>query len=136
MEEILIIAIVIHYIKILGPKWVAIAILALAVGTFLGYVKVMIYYRKWKAGEAKWFHYLIGAPLGAIFLPIDMILNIIVGSILFLELPREFLFTARLDRHARKGSKLAQWICKYILNPFDEGHCYGGECSAFYENQK
>jgi hypothetical protein len=88
----------------------------------------MVYYRRWKAGTAKWYHYVLGIPLAVIFIPLDVFLNMIVGSVIFIELPKEWIFTTRLDRHARSGSKFAKFVCKYILNPFDKDHCYGGSC--------
>jgi hypothetical protein len=128
MEEIVVLGAIIHYVTEYSLWTVLLALLVLCIVTFLGYVKVMVYYRRWKAGTAKWYHYFIGVPLGVIFIPLDVLLNIVVGSVLFLELPKEWLFTTRLDRHAKKGSKFAQWVCKYILNPFDENHCYGKSC--------
>ena len=76
----------------------------------------------------------------------DAIFNIIFGSVLFLELPREWLLTQRLNRilksdkeyvpeHSVRNKtgagyfkytrryKIAEFICKYFLNPFDPGHC-------------
>jgi hypothetical protein len=59
-----------------------------------------------------------------------LILNVIVGTVLFFELPREWLLTARLKRHHASpvGSRryaIARWICQNLLNPFDPkgGHC-------------
>ena len=59
-----------------------------------------------------------------------LMLNVIVGSVLFWELPREWLLTARLKRHhaAPPGSRryaISRWICTNMLNPFDPkgGHC-------------
>lgn len=65
----------------------------------------------------------------AVGLPLDIIFNLIVGTVLFLELPRELLFTARLKRNKQnKGyrRKLAHWFCEHMLNQFDpspKGHC-------------
>jgi len=59
-----------------------------------------------------------------------LILNVIVGSVLFWEWPREWLLTARLKRHhasppESKRYKISHWICENMLNPFDPkgGHC-------------
>lgn len=56
---------------------------------------------------------------------LDMLFNL-ASSVLFLELPREILFTARVSRHI-KGigwrAKMARWFCENLLNPFDPGHC-------------
>lgn len=58
--------------------------------------------------------------------PLDVALNTVVGSILFLELPEEYLLTSRLQRHKRLGGwrgDIARWMCEHLLNQFDSGHC-------------
>jgi hypothetical protein len=60
-------------------------------------------------------------PLAAIGLVLDVAFNAVFGSLMFLELPRELLFTSRCQRHAHKGSRLALWWAKQ-LNAFDPGH--------------
>lgn len=63
----------------------------------------------------------------AIGLPLDVLVNWIVGTILFLEIPREILFTTRLSRHKKgrgRKQRLAVWLCSHLLDPFDNGnHC-------------
>lgn len=58
---------------------------------------------------------------------LDFIFNLIIGSLIFLELPREFMFTDRCSRHmhemGRRG-RIARWFCNSWLNPFDENHCH------------
>lgn len=57
----------------------------------------------------------------------DILLNFIVGSIVFIELPRELLFTSRVSRWNDNDGwrgKLARWFCRVWLDPFEEGgHC-------------
>jgi hypothetical protein len=59
---------------------------------------------------------------------LDVAFNVIVGSLLFLELPelRRLLFTARckkwMDRSGWRGD-IARWVCDGWLNPFQDGHC-------------
>jgi hypothetical protein len=56
---------------------------------------------------------------------LDFIFNI-TSSILFLEPPRELLFTARVSRHISEPGyrgTLARWACSNLLEPFDKGHC-------------
>jgi hypothetical protein len=58
----------------------------------------------------------------------DVALNVAVGTLLFLDMPREFLLTARLKRYQSAPgtwrAKAARWVCKNLLNPFDDGgHC-------------
>ena len=81
-------------------------------------------------------------PLAAVGICIDFLTNLIVGSILFLDIPREWLLTARLQRYLEAvelitdSSKVptrlekwrwtaALWICTHLLDPFDSRgfHC-------------
>lgn len=71
---------------------------------------------------------LFAYPLAAIGIIMDVLINIIVGTILFLELPKTWLLTARLQSHLDdtgwRGS-IAVWICANLLDPFDARgyHC-------------
>jgi len=60
-------------------------------------------------------------------LVLDAILNIVVATIAFGDLPREWLLTTRLKRYkaGRLGWRrvVAYWVCEHLLNQFDEGHC-------------
>jgi hypothetical protein len=64
--------------------------------------------------------------LAAIGIALDVILNVAVATVVFLDLPREWLLTARL-RRLKAGTgwrrSVAAWICEHLLNQFDEGHC-------------
>lgn len=74
--------------------------------------------------ETKIFAY----PLAAVGVFADFAYNVVFGSILFLEPPREWLLTARLKRHlgedGYKGN-LSRWLCRHLLDPFDPKgtHC-------------
>lgn len=62
------------------------------------------------------------APFIAIALLVDMLNNLIVFTVLFAELPKELLVTARLKRHVKQHTfrgKVARWIGDTLLNPFD-----------------
>ena len=56
-----------------------------------------------------------------------IVMNIIIGTIMFVELPREWLFTTRCQRHMRENTfrgKIARWACRHFLDPFEiGGHC-------------
>ena len=59
---------------------------------------------------------------------LDVLFNWIVGTILFVEFPKELLFTTRVSRHIKGNgwqSKVAIFCCKYLLDPFDPSglHC-------------
>lgn len=58
----------------------------------------------------------------------DAALNIFVATVLFLDLPKEFLFTARLQRYRSEidgwRKEIATFFCERLLNPFDiKKHC-------------
>lgn len=58
----------------------------------------------------------------------DLALNITASAILFLDVPRDWLFTGSLKYHKAQGgwrAKIASWICANLLNPFDPKgpHC-------------
>jgi hypothetical protein len=60
-------------------------------------------------------------------LVLDALLNIIVMTVVFLELPKEILTTSRIRRH-KFGSqglrkRVAIWFCRNYLTPFDKNHC-------------
>jgi len=73
---------------------------------------------------------ILGAPivlLGALY---DVVLNAIVGSLIFWERPKEWLFTSRCERWLSddtwRGTR-ARWFCRVMLDPFDKDgtHCGG-----------
>lgn len=69
---------------------------------------------------------VLGYPWLAVGLLLDVIFNAVVGTLAFLEPPREWLFTSRVSRwNDRPGWRgdLARWFCSELLDPFDAGHC-------------
>jgi hypothetical protein len=69
-----------------------------------------------------------GYPWLALGYAIDITFNAIVGTLLFLEPPRELLFTARVSRLAARDDwrgRFARWVCAELLDPFDPDgrHC-------------
>ena len=68
------------------------------------------------------------APAAVVAMLMDVVFNLIPATIIFLDLPRELLFTYRLDRYEAAGAgwryTVALWICQNLLNPFQQGgHC-------------
>jgi hypothetical protein len=56
----------------------------------------------------------------------DAVFNLTIGSIVFLELPKSWMFTTSCSSHLEESGwrgDLARWICNGWLNPFEEGHC-------------
>lgn len=60
-------------------------------------------------------------------LALDVILNVVVATVLFVDPPRELLLTTRLKRYKAGPDgwrrSFADWVCEHLLNQFDEGHC-------------
>lgn len=88
--------------------------------------------------EGGWQNVTEAYVLVVVFAIMDVAYNVAVGSIIFLELPRELLFTTRLQRHRKQDGimlgelsnppwryKLATFICTKLLNPHDPdgNHC-------------
>ena len=60
--------------------------------------------------------------------PLDIILNVIIGSVLFLELPKDPMFTSRVSRWYNDTGwrgKQARFWCHHFLDPFESDlrHC-------------
>lgn len=73
---------------------------------------------------AKFFGYPI---LGLGYL-IDFLNNVFVATFLFMELPKEWVVTARLIKYinGEEGYRkaVATWICNNLLDPFDPTGCH------------
>lgn len=71
----------------------------------------------------------LGFPIVLIGAVVDVVFNLTIFSLVFIELPREIMVTKRLKRHIKHGTgwrkKLALWVCQNLLNPFDHtgNHC-------------
>lgn len=68
------------------------------------------------------------APVIFITIAIDFIANVTIVSVLFWDIPREYLITKRLQRYKLlpdgHRKQVAEWVCEHMLNPFDtDGHC-------------
>lgn len=96
--------------------------------TFVHYSAVMNLQRVRDAGKLT----VIQRPFAYIALGIglvlDFLLNVAVCTLLFVELPREWLVTARLIRHKRAGQgwrfRLASWLCTNLLDNLDPKGCH------------
>lgn len=85
------------------------------------------------AGKAAWpvltpVARVLIAPAALTALLLDVFFNLVIATVLFLDLPREWTFTKRLVRykpdHNWRG-RLARWICANLLDPFQVGgHCH------------
>jgi hypothetical protein len=80
------------------------------------------------AGKASTGTKIIGYAILIVGYPIDIIYNLTYGTIMFWSMPRkgEWTLTARMQRlvhrHDWRGS-IARFICRYLVEPWDPGHC-------------
>jgi hypothetical protein len=106
----------------------------LAVALFLwvfwyAYILVMGLYRAHLAGRLTRFTYALALPALLVGYAMDVLANLTIASIVFLEPPREWLVTDRLKRHIARGTGWravkAEWICTHLLDVFDPrgDHC-------------
>ena len=87
------------------------------------YLAVMGLQRARDAGTLTRTAYVLGLPILYAGLLIDFIVNVIVLTVIFLDLPREWLVTARLTRYAKGGMGwrrlMALWFAANLLDTFD-----------------
>ncbi len=94
---------------------------------WLFYLAVMNLKRARDAGTLSKVAYALGLPLFAIGITLDALVNLVVCTVLLLELPRELLVTSRLNRHIKGTSwrsKVAAFICTHLLDKFDPSGCH------------
>lgn len=95
------------------------------------YLAVMSLARARDAGTLSRSAKILGYPLLAVGVVFNVAVNWILLSIVFLEVPRESMFTHRVTRHCLHGTgwrhRLACWICHDLLDAFDPSgkHCRG-----------
>ena len=89
---------------------------------FIMYVASMAMIRAHAEKKLNGVLWVLCLPFVAISIVLDFINNVTLFTILFAELPREWLVTARLKRHAKQQTfrgKMARWLGDILLNPFD-----------------
>lgn len=94
------------------------------------YVIIMGSYRAHLSERLSGFNKYMAIPLVLLGVLFDIVGNILIATILFLDIPRELLFTDRLKRYKNiEGTalrkRIALYICDSILDPFDprNNHC-------------
>lgn len=90
------------------------------------YLAVMSLKRANDAGKLHKLALVLGLPVLIIGLLLDTIVNWVVMTVVFLELPKEALVTSRLQRHWRTDpdswrGKLARKFSNILLDEFDDG---------------
>ena len=90
---------------------------------WLLYLAVMNLQRARDAGTLTRAAYCLGLPILYAGLMIDFLVNVIVLTFLFFDLPREWLVTARLTRYAKgeigRRRSIALWLAANLLDTFD-----------------
>ena len=104
----------------------------LFVGTFMLFLAVMKLRDARDLGTLRglnWTVIWLAYSLLFVGLIMDVLLNWIVLTALFLEPPREVLSTMRVKRLKNTTTgwrqRLAAWLCANFLTPFDNHHCGG-----------
>jgi hypothetical protein len=93
------------------------------------YVFTMGVYKAHLAGKLKGLNLILAYPIVFFALLVDVFFNLVVSSVVFLELPREWLVTSRLQRYmagpASWRRTIAVYICDSVLDIFDpqNNHC-------------
>lgn len=115
------------------PDWALVPVAYGAGGLYvlwLFYLAAMNLIRAKETGKLTKASAVFGYPLVAVAGVIDAIVNWTVMTVLLLELPREFLVTARLKRHIKSEQRtwrfyVARYICHNLLDAFDPSgsHC-------------
>lgn len=105
--------------------WIAAGLYAL----FLCYIVVMGLYRAHLQKRLGRTLKVLGAPVLVLGAVLDVLVNWTLAVLVFLDLPREFMLTVRLQRYKRAGGwrgSWADWLCSKLLDPFDPSgsHCH------------
>jgi hypothetical protein len=117
--------------------------LALLYALWAFFLAVMALKRAKDAGQLSRPARLLGMPIVIVGLWLDFWANVLVATVLLLELPRQTTVTARLKRHTYLGleaayhdrptpwrTKVSKWVCSNFLDVFDPSgqHC---DCGAY-----
>lgn len=101
---------------------------SLVPATWVQYLAIMSLSRAREAGTLTPGAELLGKAVLCVGYLSDFLLNTMVGTVLFLELPKEWLLSPRVARLQRDGTgyrkTVATWVCKNLLDPFDPSGCH------------
>ncbi len=96
---------------------------------WLAYILVMGLYRAHLAGRLQGASLVLAAPVVLVGLLMDVLANIFLATVIFIELPGEWLVTSRLAKYLKRTHdwrcSVAWWVCTHLLDPFDPNgtHC-------------
>lgn len=91
------------------------------------YAAVMSLKRVRDAGAFHWSLKALGYPILWVGLALDVFVNIAFCTLLFIEVPREWLVTRRLSRLKRGDGwrqRIAAFMCERWLDPLDPSGCH------------
>jgi len=106
----------------------ALILLAYIYAFYIGFIATMGILRAWPGLSLP--VRVLTFPVALIAFGMDLIFNLIFATVLLLDWPHEATFTQRLSRYKAGDfdwrTRLAVWICRYMLDPFQSGgHCRG-----------
>lgn len=94
-----------------------------------GFVFVSTVLRVLEAGVwCPWYVTLVARLWLVVGVLADVVFNVVWGTLIFRELPRELLFTSRVKRHCRESASSSEWrykkACNWrdFLNAVDKNH--------------
>ena len=94
------------------------------------YILVMGLYRAQLQGRLKGFVFVLALPAVILGYVMDIVCNLTLASVLFLDPPRQWLVTKRLQSYIKDcpgtwRGRLAAWVCHNLLDYFDPTgrHC-------------
>lgn len=95
---------------------------------YLSYCALNVAYKNGKLQAAPKLVQVVCWAIFGFALALDIVFNVTVGTLLFLELPqlRRLTFTMRCKSWMHNQSwrgRIARWVCDGWLNPFEAGHC-------------
>lgn len=96
---------------------------------YVFYVFTMGVYRVQLAGKLTGLSKVLLMPFVVVAVLMDVACQMTVATVVFLELPKELLVTARLQRYLRGEDgwrkTIALYVCNNLLDPFDPNgkHC-------------
>lgn len=105
------------------------SMLAYLYAFWCAYVLVMGIYRAHLSRRLVGLNKVLALPVVGFGYLMDVFANLTIASLVFLEPPREWLVTDRLQRHMHKSKGwrfwLAKYICDHLLDVFDPSgnHC-------------
>lgn len=99
------------------------AAFGLSYALWVFYLAVMNLKRVKDAGKLGKVALTLGTPVLIVGLVLDLLVNVLVMTILLLEIPQETTVTARLKRHKRESAgwrlRVTNWFASELLDHFD-----------------